>query len=410
MDVYVARQPILNQKGEAVAFELLYRGNGANQAFPSVDPDDATVDVLVQALFNIGWERISDGKPCFVNFSHCLLLRRLPHQVPASSIVVELLEGIETSPPVIDACCELKRKGFQIALDDVTIHDKDHPMLELADYVKIDFLKTSKEERRMLAERVRKFKRTKLLAEKVETWHEFEEAKAIGCEYFQGYFFCKPALFKGRDLPKNPLTSLTDLYVELHRREPNVEKLAAAIERDVSLSYMILKMTRTPAFMTRHKVRSIRHAIMLLGIEEVKKIVYLLSLKKYTVHPSPEPLRVSLVRAKLCEWLARFRPEVYRPDECFLLGLFSLLDVLMGVPMDEALRDLPLADPVADTLRGKADWPEHTLFQCAVLLEKGDLAGAFRLAAVLDIAYDDLYRLYLEALAWADEMFAYVRT
>jgi len=410
MEVYVARQPILNQKLEAVAFELLYRNSNTELAVSLQDPDGATVDVLVHAMFNIGWERISDGKPCFVNFTQNLLLSRLPHRFSPTNIVVELLEDIEPTPSVLDACYELKQKGYQIALDDVAYRDKDHPLLEWADYVKIDFMQTNKYERRMLAEKVRKLKRAKLVAEKVETWDEYEEAKTLGFEYFQGYFFCKPVTITGKDIPCNPLTSWADLYVELHRDEPDVEKLAAIIESDVSLAYTMLKIIRRPQFMTRYKIRSIKHALLLLGIEEVKKIVYLLSLKKFSVHPSQEALRVSLVRAKLCERLACLKPEVYRPDECFLIGLLSMLDVLLGMPMEEVVRDLPLAEHVADTLQGKTNWPEYGLLQCAVLLEKGKWTEALGVTAELAWSADDLLRLYVDAVAWADAIFPYVHS
>nr|MBO2479826.1 hypothetical protein [Bacillota bacterium] len=409
MDVYVARQPILDRKGEAAAFELLYRSSSsANWATPLDNPDDATVDVLVNALLHVGLERISDGKPCFVNFTQSLLLRRLPHQLPPDNIVVELLEDIEPDPPVIDACFELKRNGYKIALDDVTFQNIDHPLLELADYVKIDFRQTTPAERKVMVEKTKTFKRAKLVAEKVETWSEFEEAKELCFEYFQGYFFCKPVIFKSRDIPHNPLTSLADLYMELHRDEPDLDKLTRSIENDVSLSYKILKMTRTPPFMTRHKVRTIKQALMLLGIEEVKKIVFLLSLKQHANHPSPEPLRISLIRAKICEQLARLKPEVYRPAECFLIGLLSLTDVLLGMTMEEVLRDLPLADFIVDTLLGKSNWPEYELYQCALALESGDWAAAYERGAVFEASQDVLYRIYTDAVAWGDRVFPYV--
>lgn len=407
MEVYVARQPILDRRGKTVAYELLYRNNSRNSVASLEHPDEATIEVLVNALLHFGLERISDGKPCFVNFTQDLLLCGLPHLLPAANIVVELLEDIEPTPSIVEACSELKRKGFRIALDDMTFQDMDHPLLDLADYAKIDFTLTTPSERQAIARKARNIQRIQLLAEKVETWDEFEEAKALGFTYFQGFFFCKPVLLKCHEIPQNPMTSFADLYMELHRDEPDMDKLARAIENDVSLSYTILRMTRTPPFMTRHKVRSVKQALMLLGIEEMKKIVYLLSLKRHTMHPSLEPLRVSLIRAKLCEQLARLKPEVYRPDECFLIGLLSLMDVLLGVPMDQALPDLPLAEPIVDTLLGKDCWPEYALFKCALLLENGQVREAYDVLAPLNESMDTLYRCYVDAVTWADEVFPY---
>lgn len=403
MKVFVARQPIFNQKESVCAYELLYRSNEEQNVFENNNPDEATIEVLINSLINIGINQISDNHLSFINFTENLLLQRLPLLLPAKQIVVEILEDVRPTPAVIEACRELKRKGYILALDDFVLKDQSHPLLHFADIVKIDFLLTTPEERKELVQTLSKHS-IQLLAEKVETREQFEEAKSLGYTYFQGYFFSKPVIMKGQVVPKGGLLSYNDLYMELNQEEPNVKKIAQLIEQDVSFSYKILKLVNSPSYFTRHKVGSIEKAVVILGIDEIKKMVYLLSLQADQSDSNHEIFQFSLMRGKLCERLAQLNRNFFEPSECFLIGLFSYIDVILGVSLEEALDELALKDSIKDTLLQKNNQQEQYLLQMAKHLERGEWEMVEQHLSFLNVTKDDVYQLYLETIEWVNEI------
>ncbi|MCS0672034.1 EAL and HDOD domain-containing protein [Cytobacillus firmus] len=192
MEVFVARQPIFNSKEEVFAYELLYRNNQVN-AFPEIDEDQATAEVIINSFLNIGIDYLSEGKPCFINFTEKLLKLKLPAYFRPREIVVEILETVEPSAELVNICKDLKELGYQIALDDYVFNETNpfaRQLLKYADIIKVDFLNTPKDMREKIEMLVNHLK-IKTVAEKVETRESYEEAKSKGYDYFQGYFFCE---------------------------------------------------------------------------------------------------------------------------------------------------------------------------------------------------------------------------
>ncbi|WP_445491117.1 EAL and HDOD domain-containing protein [Niallia sp. 03133] len=202
MEVFVARQPLFNRMEEVYGYEILYRNNQIN-SFPNVDGDHATADVVINSFLNIGIEKLSQGKPCFINFTENLLELKLPIYFQPRDIVIEILETVEPSQKIINICKELKELGYKIALDDY-IFDKDnlyaYDLLMQADIVKIDFMNTAEKTRTELEVMLQPFDIIKV-AEKLETKAEYEKAKRLGYELFQGYFFSKPSIISTHDVP-----------------------------------------------------------------------------------------------------------------------------------------------------------------------------------------------------------------
>jgi c-di-GMP-related signal transduction protein len=254
MKVFVGRQPIFNAKEDIFAYELLYRNNEVNM-FPNIDGDQATADVIINSFLNIGIEELTNGKPCFINFTENLLQLKLPTYFKPTEIVVEILGNVLPSTEIIEICKELKQFGYQIALDDFIYNDENpylYECLKYVDIIKVDILHTTPEIRNKIEMVARYFPNIKLLAEKVETREEYKDLKGKGYDYFQGYFFSKPVIVSAHDVPIY-FHSYIDLIRSLSMTEPNVDVLAELIERDLSLSYKLLKLINSPAFLPRKK-------------------------------------------------------------------------------------------------------------------------------------------------------------
>ncbi|MFA1739418.1 MULTISPECIES: EAL and HDOD domain-containing protein [Lysinibacillus] len=409
MEVFIGRQPIFNLHEQVVAYELLYRSKNVN-AFPMVDSDAATIDVLVNSFLSIGFEEVTKGKPGFVNFTDNLLMSSIHEFLNPSQVVIEILEDVPLTSQLVKRVVELKKYGFQIALDDfimdehVEIYDE---LFEQVDYIKVDFLATSMVKRMEIENKVKgNYPHIQLLAEKVETRHQFEVAKSSGYVLFQGYFFEQPQIIKATDIPANTIQYIHIISL-LKEEEPNIQLLAENIERDISLTYKLLQMINNSSKRSKSKVRSIKQAIVLLGISNLRKWIYLLAMREIDIDGDSdlfkEVMCMSLFRAKVCEKLAKLS---YKKNfsEYFLVGMFSLIDTLLQRPMSSILYQLPFSEDITNTILGHET--EMTPFlEFSIALGKLDWARLEELGAQLNIPLNDMDLLYYEAMEWAEKSF-----
>jgi c-di-GMP-related signal transduction protein len=298
MDIFVARQPIFDKNKEIFGYELLYRKNGKNNYFEEINADEATSNTIINSFLVIGLKKLTKNSKAFINFSANLIKQEVMTVLPKENVVIEILEDVIVDKNLIKACKNLKDKGYIITLDDFVFENINNPLIEFADIIKVDFKKTTHEEQREI---VNKFagKNIKFLAEKVETYEDFDRAFEYGYSYFQGYFFSKPVIISGKDISPSKL-----IYIELIRKisetEPDFAKISQVIEKDVSLTYELLKLVNSAAF-SHGKIKSINHAISIIGINEIKKWVYLIALKNLKDNKPSEIINLALIRAEFCE-------------------------------------------------------------------------------------------------------------
>lgn len=404
MKVFVARQPIFNMNEDIIAYELLYRSSEVN-AFPNINGDQATADVIINSFMNIGMDELSNGRPCFINFTKNLLELRLPTYFQPRDIVVEILESVVPNEEIIDICKELKELGYKIALDDF-IYNDDNPYfynyLNYTDIIKVDILNTSLEIRNKI-EIMARLMNKKLLAEKVETRKEYEELKTRGYDYFQGYFFSKPAILSTHDIPTY-FHSYIEIIKNLSMIEPNVEVIADLIERDLSLSHKLLKLINSTAFRPQIKIHSIKQAIVLLGLIEIQKWVYVLSVRDHLIRKSEmsdEVIRISLTRGKMCESVVQLGKVSSTPAGYFMTGMFSLMDTITGAPMEKVLKDLPLNDEISHALMGHENQYKQVL-DLVIAVEKGEWTEITEKCKNVQIDENDLFTIYTDSLNWAN--------
>lgn len=407
VEVFIGRQPIFNRDEEIVAYELLYRNSHVNQ-FPKMDSDKATIDVLIHSFLTIGIQEISNSKPSFINFTENLLIQDELDFLDSTKVVVELLENVPITPPLIERLRKLKERGFKIALDDfimdeaILIYDE---LFEQVDYIKIDFLLSSEQQRSVVENKVKStFPHIKLLAEKVETREEFESAKHAGYSLFQGYFFQKPQIIKVTDIPAN-LLQYFQIISLLKDDKTSINLIVENIEREISLTYRLLKLINNLTKRPKAKIRSIKQAILLLGLTELRKWIYLLAMYESEIQQKSdvfnELMYASLFRAKLCEKCARLNRKA-NYSEYFLVGLFSLIDVLLKSPMNAVLVQLPLSETTLETIGGaKTDMTPYLQFSVAV--QHLNWQQIEPLAQQLNISIEKVLPMYEEVKVWVDE-------
>lgn len=398
MEVYVARQPIFNRKKKICGYELLFR-DGISNAFPEIDGDSASSQVLSGSFLTIGIDHITGGKKAFINFTKELLVRKVANLFPREKIMVEILEDVEPDREVISACKEIVQNGYEIALDDFTYRTDLKPLIDLAKVIKIDFRLTPKED---IPECLHKLSGhpIEFLAEKVETNEEFQLASDMGFEYFQGYFFGKPHIIKGKDITPSRMT-LLQIMSEINKEDFSYSELEQYVVRDVSISHKLLLYINSAYYKRPVDISSIKQALVFLGKIEVRRFLSLVILTKLSSDKPNELIRSSLIRARFCERLGGASPLRPNESELFTLGLFSRIDAILDGTMGNLMERLPLTENIKGVLvEDRGELTDYLkLVSC---FEIGDWPGVSEAATALAVDEEKIPQFYMDALAWAD--------
>jgi EAL and modified HD-GYP domain-containing signal transduction protein len=396
--VHVARQPIFDCENRVFGYELLYR-NGALAGTAADQGDAASARVLTDAVLLIGLDTLTNGRRAFINATRNFLLDGLATLLPPANVVIEILETTRVDHEVVEACRSLRRAGFTLALDDYTPGTDADVLLPLVQYAKIDVLQTPSD--RWSALRSTIPAGVKLLAEKVEDASIVAQAKASGFELFQGYYFCRPTTFSSAAIPAASLASAR-LLARLYRPDIKLAEIAELIKSDVSLTYYVLRSVNSAASPTRREIRSLDQALVLLGLEKIRRWASAWVLARTAKRTSAELVSTALVRGRCCEVLAERYVNV-ESAEWFLLGLCSLLDAMLGCPLEEVTRQLPLSPDVQAALIGNPNQLRSGL-DAVVAFERGEWEQAGRLAAQLGVEQQALSTSFCDALGWASRL------
>ena len=392
-EIFIARQPIYDSQLNVAAYELLFRsGKTVNEA-DFLDGDSATTNVIINAITEIGMDQLVGPHRAFINLTRNHILQMADQPMPElkDRLVLEILEDVEAEEIVLDAVTKLANDGFTIALDDFIYSDSLQPLVELSDIIKIDLMALNETQ---LEEHVKKLAngKRKLLAEKVETQEEYDNCKRLGFDYYQGYFFSKPQIMKGKSLPANKM-AIMKLLSELQDSESSNEKLADTISQDVTMSVRILRYINSAQFGFSKEVDSIQQAIMMLGRTTIRNLANLVSMSQIQDKPH-ELLIISMIRAKMSECIAH-RIKVDK-EACFTIGLFSIIDTLMNQEMELLIEGLPLAENIrAALIRHEGEFGK--ILHCVLAYESGDWANI----NFDKMTLNEIRSCYLDALEWA---------
>jgi EAL and modified HD-GYP domain-containing signal transduction protein len=394
---FVARQPILNRDQQVIGYELLFR-DGIENFFRSQDADAAARSTLDSTLL-MGFDVLCNGQKAFINCTRELLLKDGITLLPSGQTVVEVLENVEPDDLVIAACERLRAAGYTIALDDYVARDPREPLIPLADILKVDFERTTVAEQAALAKRYQS-PRCMMLAEKVETREQFVAAREIGYVYFQGYFFRRPEVLKAKEIPANRINYLRMLEA-ISRQELDVRELENLIKSEASVLYRLLRYLNSPMFAFENEIHSVRHALAILGERETRRWIRLVTLVSAAMQRSTDLVLSALVRARFCELLAEKVPR--RTGDPFLLGMMSMMDAILEIPMSEVLEKIPLDQETKTVLLG-GDGPVCPIYQLMLAQEAGDWQRARALAVQLRMSESEAGELWWQALQWARQV------
>jgi c-di-GMP phosphodiesterase len=389
-EVFVARQPIFNRKLEVAGYELLFRGGHVSEALVA-SSEGATATVVLNSFTEIGLERIVGPHTAWVNVSREFILSGLARSVPPGLVGLEILEDQLIDDQLVAALHGLKSHGYRLALDDFEYGPHADPLLSLVDVVKLDILALGRERLARHVERLRPYGVT-LLAEKVETRADHAFCADVGCDLFQGFFFRQPELVRDRGIAANRL-ALLQVVSALQDPAVDFTDLEHLIGRDVALSFRLLRYINSAFFGLNCEVRSIGHALALLGVENLRHWATLSVLA--SIDDKPAELTVTaLVRARFCE-LAGDRIAGSAPGELFTLGLFSVIDALMDAPIIDVLESIPFPQEMRQALISHTGG-RGELLDCVSSLECANFDEAQGIVP-------DAGELYLEALVWAND-------
>lgn len=403
MDVLLARQAIFDRERKLYGYELLYRSHTGTGAFDGTAADVATMQVLSNTLMSIGPDKVLGGKKAFVNFDHRLLRENMHAALPKDSIIIEILETVEPTEDLVALCRSVAGQGYSLALDDFTDEVDREPLTHLVKVIKVDIRVTSREDQeRMLA--TYKPRGITMLAEKVETYAEFDWARRAGYDLFQGYFFARPVIVRSQQIPAVK-TSCLRLLREIQQPEIDFGRVESLLREDVALTYKLMRYINSAMFSRRTEIRSIGLALMALGEDGLRRWVALATLPTLATDKPTELLTLSLLRARFCEKLSELTAD-RKPGQAFLMGMFSLLDALIDQPLDEALRAVDLGREVTEALLGvgEDDNSLARLHELILYYEQGNWDAVEQIAKQCRIPLPATGDAYLDSAEWAEEV------
>jgi c-di-GMP-related signal transduction protein len=392
---FIARQPIFTAGQDVLGYEILFRAGPENY----FTGDSAGVSAsAVDNVLLFGIDRVTSGRLAFLNCPRDFLLRDYLTFLPPDRVVGEILETVSPDQETLEACRRLKRSGYRLALDDFVETPEMAPFVEIADYVKIDFLATNPSEQEQLAREFRQ-RGVQLIAEKVETHEDFRRGIEMGYQFFQGYFFCRPQMAERREIPARKLNYLRILQMA-NKPALDREELSEAIKRETSLTYRLLRYLNSPTFALRANVDSIPKALNLLGDDGIRRWVSLVSVAAMGEDKPNELIMVPLLRARFCELLAPVTGLIHKAGNLFFMGLLSVMDAIMDMPLSTVLADIPVQDEIKGALLGQAGQLRDVL-EIAINYETGtweQLVEVTKRARVDEELVPDLFD---QSLDWA---------
>ena len=398
MEVFLARQPILDRFNKLFAYELLFRDSERN-TYQGEDGDKATIDVIKNTFTNIGIEKVTGNKKAFINFTENILKSDIFEVLPPKSVIIEILEDIEPTGEIVELCRKLKKQGYVIALDDFVYSEKYLELFEIVDIIKVDFKITKGSERKNVINQVNS-SRIKFLAEKVETIEDFNEAVTYGYEYFQGYYLSKPLMISGKKIAENKAIYI-QILKEINNENFSIESMENLIKRDVSLSFKLLKLINSSYYSFTSEIKSLKQALALLGEKEIKKWLYLIVFQTMGEN-KPEVIIIdSLTRARFAEIIAKNNGMDINPFNAYLTGILSMIDLLLDTPLNQVLEEILIPPEVKDGLNGINNNGYRRLLDLIIEYEKGEWEHVSKISKELKLDEKGLPNAYYEAIFYA---------
>ncbi len=363
----IARQPIFGPDKELYGYELLYRDTPESTAAEIVNDDAATQNVLSDAITVFGISKLTKGHPAFINFTESLILEDFAFLADPDKIVIEMPQSFNISAELVEKLREHKRNGYTIALSGYNCDNDYEQVIDCVQIIKVDFLSTTP---RQQEEAIKKNRGRDVIfvAEKLETRESYERARKLGYELFQGYFLERPLVISQR-VPELSASSYGRIVNELQKPNVDFETCSKVIQSDAVLTYMFLRQVQTPNHYRTYTASDIKKGMVMMGASELRRWLFMVLMRQHTVAHSDELSRKAYLRGRFIERLMENCDDAPESTQGFLLGMFSLLDKILGTGMDELLSELSIDSELKSALLEKADNKYTTFLQFVMVYE-----------------------------------------
>jgi len=403
---FLGRQPILNRAQQIVGFELLFRSAESLLSASFSDTHLASASVILNALSDFGFQDVLGRHKGFFNVTYEMLMSDAVELLPKEQVVIELLETIMLDAEVVARCRTLKALGFKLALDDHVYSPDFSTIYQLVDIVKLDVLAIAPEDLPGMVENLRAWPLT-LLAEKVESAAQYTDCSKLGFDLFQGYYFARPVILKQNRVDVGKLAMLQ--LMEQVMSETELSEIEETFKQNPGLTYNLLRLVNSVAIGLRVRIKTLRHALMVLGLEQLKRWITLALYASNESSGAQSPLlEIAAMRGKLMELLVQSIPDIggkEYSDRAFMAGILSLIDVLFEVPMAEMVEKLHLVHDVRDALLLRSGGLGRLLL-LTEKLEQADFAAVNEYLEECGISLDQLLAAQLETITWSDRLSA----
>ena len=398
-EIMVSRQPIFNKKKDVFAYELMFKsdlpGSIKSMKDRKAAGDDSSLTAIDSLLVN-GLKRLSTGKRVVIHFNHQTLLSEFPLIFPSDLLGIEIREDADPENKVTEVVKKMKKAGYLVLVTERVYNEGEINLVKMADIIGVDFHSQGIQKRDSVLDGSPIPPR--FLARGIENSSDFELAAEAGYHYFQGDFFSKEDMIPCRQIPSYKL-NLMRILKEITKPSVQFDKIEKILQKDVSLTYKLLRFVNSAFFGLKTTVQSIRHALTLLGETEVRKFLSFIVLSSIGTDKPQELIRITIIRARFCESIASeldFKSDL---SNFFLMGMFSMVNAFLDRPMDEILADLPLASPVKTALLGK---PNHfrDVLDLVKDYERGNWVHLQQMTQQLKIKEKKVAALYLDAVEW----------
>lgn len=397
---FIGRQPIMDEKQQIIGYELFFRHSADAQSAVFEDEFKAYSSVLMNTIGGIDMQWLLGDKLAFINVNEEMLKSEFLELMPPKRTVLEVLRTVPPSAEIVERCQNLREQGFKIALDNPQLSTEASPLLACADYIKIDIQTLTSAELQKVFMQLH-VPSVKMIAEKVETDQQFEDCKRIGFRIFQGFHFARPETFTAKVINASFDSVLNILNSVSQDAEINV--IEAGFKKDTALSFKLLRYINSVGFGLSCEIQSINHALTILGRKQLYRWLTLLMVTAGENSTPPALMKTSITRGRLTELLGETYFEKHDRDNLFIVGVFSLLDAILKMPMEKVLEKIQLPEAVTEALltRGGIYGP---FLQLTEACEYSDDQRILEIAELLQFDASKVNECHIAALAWVETL------
>lgn len=397
---FIGRQPIMDLKQHIIGYELFFRHSEDARSAVFEDDFKACSNVLVNTVGEMDMQWLLGDKLAFINVNEEMLKSELLELMPPKRTVLEILKSITSSDEIVERCQALRSLGYRVALDNPHLCEGSELLLPCADFVKIDIQSVN------LAELGKIFMQfnapsVKMIAEKVETEKQFEACKSAGFQLFQGFYFAHPETFTAKVINAS-FDSVLNILNKVSQDADN-KVIEAGFKRDAALSFKLLRYINSVGFGLSCEVQSINHALSILGTNQLYRWLTLLMVTAGENSTPPALMKTSITRGRLTELLGEGYFDKKDRDNLFIVGVFSLLDAILKMPIDQVLEKIQLPEPVVEALLNR-EGVYGPFLQLTEACEDADSVRILELAELLQLDSSKVNECHMSALAWVETL------